>query len=199
MKNSKAIHSLKKFSKILFVISFFSIINTEARAQSLDREMGIRFTGLDNYNFVYKKGLAENKYRRFTLGMFNLGVMGATGSAKTTSLGLAFELGMEYRKLIAQNLKFIYGPDFNYNIRVTATSGSSTPQMGVGIGCILGFQYDFSEKFYMNIEAIPAISGSFLKDNSGVSYQFNSGFTSNTLAISLVYKFKKESAKAETK
>ena len=65
--------------------------------------------------------------------------------------------------------------------------------MRPGIGYVLGFQYDISEIFYVNIESIPTLSGSFIIDNDGFNdnYAINAGFNSNAIALSLVYKFKK--------
>ncbi|MEM9687521.1 MAG: hypothetical protein AAF934_11455, partial [Bacteroidota bacterium] len=59
------------------------------------------------------------------------------------------------------------------------------------LGYVLGFQYNFSESFYLNLETIPSLRGILYVDNDGVRdpLVLNVGFNSNAIALTLAYRF----------
>ncbi|MFM7023388.1 MAG: hypothetical protein ACKOXB_10445 [Flavobacteriales bacterium] len=171
---------------ILFPAILLILISSTLKAQTNNRELGLRFTSLNNYGFVYKKGLTENKYRRYTLGTFNF-ITASAESGTTIVNNASFSFGNEHRKAMSDNLKFIHGFEPTFALGYTYNNDGIL-MASAGLGYVLGFQYDFSPKFYLNIEAVPSFSLTYL----GGMIISNAGFSTSGLAISMVHKFHKE-------
>ncbi|MBY5957474.1 hypothetical protein KUV50_04955 [Membranicola marinus] len=178
---------LRCFTVVIVVVIF----GTNGHAQDLpNRELGIRLTGLEDFDFVYKKENRIDQYYRHRLGLVNVGVTGNSNSS-TWNLGLGYAFGIENRRAINEKLKFIHGLE----PRVSFAYGSVGNQVNtwayqIGLGYVLGFQYDFAESFYVNIETIPALTFRQEKRNDDqTNYSFNAGFSSNAVALTLAYRF----------
>jgi hypothetical protein len=60
----------------------------------------------------------------------------------------------------------------------------------VGVGVVLGIQYDFSKHFSINMEAIPSLMSDFYYNENGIdSKRLNLGFGANRAAVGLMYRF----------
>ncbi len=166
------------------------------------RELGIRFTGLKDFDFIYKKQLAENKYRRVRLVVIDL----AGSSNSNFSIGLGAGWGTEKRKDIGEKIQFIRGPEFGLSVLGTVNSGTSTISLenfaGSDItftnsgnlavitgsfGYLLGFQYNVNEQFYVNVETIPSLQ--IIGVTSGTVLA-RAGFNTSAISLSLVYRFR---------
>jgi len=176
----------------LFVLMFLIVGNKNVFGQSQTHELGLRFTGLGDFDFIYKKGKNENEFTRYRLGATNIGFQKTTNN-KNFNFSFGFAIGSEKRKNISERLHFIHGFEPTLSFTISVNDDNYNMNIRPGIGYVLGFQYDISEKFYVNIESIPTLSGSFLIDIAGFNdnYDINAGFNSNASALSLVYKFKK--------
>ena len=179
----------------VFLLMFLILGNMNVSGQSKTHEFGLRFTSLNNFDFVYKKGKKENKFTRFRLGLANIAFQQSTTS-KRYSFSFGFAIGLEKRSKISERLYFIHGiePTLSFSTQyVDIEDGPNdySSNTSVGIGYVLGFQYDISETFYVNIESIPFLSGTFWTDNDGFNdnYTIIAGFNSNSIAFSLVYRF----------
>ena len=165
--------------------------NSNSYAQnSPNREIGIRLTGLEDFDFVYKKENRENRFFRHRLGSFNIW---ATGNDNVTlwNFGLGYAFGVENRTSINEKLKFIHGFEPGVAISYGVFEDKSNFwNYQLSLGYVLGFQYDFAESFYVNIETIPALT--FKRSSRGdnnTTYSFNAGFSSNAVALTLAYRF----------
>ncbi len=194
MKKEISAPQLTKYSTFTLLFGIMCFFGKPAYAQSMiERELGLRFSGLDKYNLVYKVKDSENFYWRYTLGALNLGFSDVSnGYISYSNLGIAFSVGGEKRSKITEQLKFIHGLEPSFSFGIQAQNNAHITQYGVGLGYVLGFQYDFSDKFYMNIESVPSVNLNITNTGGSVSYYINSGLNSSGLALSLVYKFKTE-------
>lgn len=178
---------LRSFSVVIVVVVF----GTNGHTQDVpNRELGIRLTGLEDFDFVYKKENRIDQYYRHRLGLFNIG-FNDLGDERLWDFGLGYAFGIENRKAINKKLKFIHG--FEPRVRfsyATNTFRSKGWNFQLGLGYILGFQYDFADSFYVNIETIPALTYSRSSPNGNKTINsFNAGFSSNVVALTLAYRF----------
>lgn len=124
------------------------------------------------------------------------------------SFSVGGAVGREKRRSLDNRLQFIYDIEFIGNLGVvsltagtttidngngstTTVTGSSrtlfTPSLGVGF--VLGVQYNISPKWYVSAELIPTLtaSGTF---GTGVSiYGFQAGFNSSNVGVTGAYRF----------
>ena len=108
--------------------------------------------------------------------------------------GLVWQLETKKEKRSMRKFYFIHGIEPYTNLNIAAFDGGGVrASVILGIGYVLGFQYNFSKEFYVNLETIPSLSTNFIISEDGLSDNFNlgGGFNSNIAAISFVYRFKK--------
>lgn len=175
---------MKKIIIAQFLISalFLSNIMAQTTDQGLKKEIGIRMTGVSDFDFMYKKQKSENKYTRLRLLSASL----STGSF-SSSLSAGFACGKEKRKLIAKDFYLIKGWEF---MGSTSISGSTTLSSSIGVGYVLGFQYNINEKFIVNLETIPSlITSATFTENDFVSWDVDLGFSSSSVGLGIMYRF----------
>ncbi|GAB3986523.1 hypothetical protein GCM10028807_04130 [Spirosoma daeguense] len=196
---------MKNFFSIL-LLGFF--LATSVFAQDAPkREIGLRTSDFNNIGMIYKKELRENTYRRYR---FALGNLSANFSRSTTLLGLGVggAIGREKRRNLNDKLQFVYGTELiasvnlyssnrgtitidNGNGGTTTYTGSDllvvTPSLGVGF--VLGAQYNFNSRWYVSAELIPSITASGTFGNGNAVYSVNAGFTSSSVGITGAYRF----------
>ena len=178
---------------IAIVCCFMTYCEAQTTPSSPTREIGVSFTGLNNFGFSYKKQKGENKYYRFSLPSLNLSV-GKFGSANMVgSITLGVSFGKEKRKAINEKLNFVKGWELSEYINtasIISKSNATTTNFSTRLGLVLGFQYTINEKFNLGIETIPGIA--LVSRASPTEIDFNSiniGFDSNKVALNLMYKF----------
>ncbi|MDQ1086977.1 hypothetical protein [Siphonobacter sp. SORGH_AS_1065] len=198
---------MKILSTFLLVIGLCMCSPVFAQ-DTLRRELGIRTSSLNSFGFIYKKKIKENVYRRHRLAF---GSLGLNFAGNNTSVGFSAggATGKEKRRSINDKLQLIYGTELIAGIGlITLTSGSITVDNGngtgstiyegsnliivtpsVGIGFVLGAQYNFNPRWYVSGELIPSIevSGSF--GNVTSIYRFNAGFNSSSVGLTGAYRF----------
>lgn len=179
----------------LCLLSIFSILFTsQIFSQTNQRELGLRFSSLDSFSFIYKKAKNENVLTRFRLGLIGMNYNRFSENNDAFNIRIALAIGREKRKNIASKLQFIHGWEPNLLIHANFPEGSDyVIQFNPGIGYVFGFQYNFSKHFYVNIETIPGLSARFQIDETGFDDRFslNAGFNSGAVAISVLYRFEK--------
>lgn len=165
------------------LLSLFLLSSLFLGAQN--HEAGIRFQGLSNFDFIYKKPSASGHFHRFRLAFVNLT---ALNRASTTdlNLGLGLAYGFEKRKALAEKTFFIHGiePALIGNFRPNGRN------LGFQLGYVLGLQYDFHSDFYINLELTPSLSfDAVFNDGQEAVYQYGFFANSQFLALSLVHRF----------
>lgn len=164
---------------VLTVTAFSHSLN----AQDNMKEIGMRL-GHFGSDVVFKKEKRPNIYSRYRVGLSNLGINAEGDFILALQLGAA----REKRKSIAEKLHFIHGWEFRVGF-----SAPPNDNLRAGIGHILGFQYEVSEAFLVNVETIPSINVN-IDDNDidlPSSLALDLGVNSSA-AISVVYRFQKK-------
>ena len=187
---------------LLLVGALIFSVNTNAQDQQ-QHEIGLRLSGLQDFDFIYKKQKAENKWKRYRFAFVNAGY-NSSFSNDLISFGFGVGIGVEKRKSLNKNLFFIHGwePRISLGYRQYKSNEPNNPNpkrtnfdLRPGIGYVLGFHYQVSDKFHINLEAIPSINANFSFDNDDVKDDFSidAGFNSNAIAVSLIYRFQLQS------
>ncbi len=168
------------------LISLPTLLNAQ-NSEPVNRELGLRMSGLSDFNFIYKKEIKENRFLRLRTGSLNLAV---SGISESVNAGFTFGFGLENRKPIDSKLSFVHG--FEPSL-ASSFSSSNQPFLGrLSLGYVLGFQLNVSEQVGINIETIPALGFTYLAVENDIDKgQLDFNFNSNHVAISLVYRFKK--------
>ncbi|PQA60638.1 hypothetical protein [Siphonobacter curvatus] len=171
------------------------------------REIGLRTNGFNDLGFVYKKQKSENVYKRYRLAFGNLG-LGIVNGSSLVNLSVGGAIGKEKRKSINDRFQVVYGTEFiprltvshspggNVSVddgtfgKITITgSGNLLLNTSLGIGFMIGAQYNISPKWYVSAEVVPTVSlnGTF---GSGVTiYGLNAAFTSSNVGLTGMYRF----------
>jgi len=183
-----------RFLYLLLFLTSAHILNSQTvdTNEPLFRELGLRFSGLNDFNIFYKKAKMPDKIIRHR---FIVSRLSYSSTRKDADLTLGYAVGKEKRKPIADKLSIIYGPEYSMTLAYSNSDGVGGDRIGQlnlnpAIGYILGFQYDFSEQFCLAVEVIPAVGGTF----SIFSYdenQFNvfADLSTNRTALSAMYRF----------
>lgn len=171
-----------------FMAMVFTIFLHDIKAQEGYREIGLRLTDFNSLNFIYKKQLYENIYKRYRVVAGNFLIRIKDEFLLNTNLGLA--IGKEKRKDIAERLQFVHGWEpavfagFSKNDTDFVLSGN------INLGYVLGFQYNASEKFVVSLEAIPYFGVYASYTDSGLNpVAVQGGISNNVAAITVVYRF----------
>ncbi len=173
----------------LLAAAFLLLLNINLSAQTPTRELGIRLAGLQDFDFIYKRAKAEDRYVRYRVALANLRLQAVDdNNLFTASLGVA--IGTEKRRPLAERLLFIHGFEPALFLGLILANGEGELSVGPSLGYVLGFQYDISQRFYVNVETIPALSThiTFGQDDP-FGLVVDAGFNSNAIALSLVYRF----------
>ncbi len=181
--------SIRLITATAFVACLF-LGSTVTFGQTTTHELGLRFFGLDDFDFVYKKGTKENRFTRFRLANFNFQFdQGDRTDNSFVTVGLA--VGWENRKAIKEKLYFVHG--FEPRLSMTLLNDQSSEDalvLNPGIGYILGFQYDVSDNFYVNLEVVPSLSFLYRTDYDEFhDFRVWGNFNTDGIALSLVYRF----------
>ncbi|GAB2527489.1 hypothetical protein [Spirosoma aerophilum] len=196
---------MKLFSTSL-VAALLLCVHVQAQ-DAPTREIGLRTSDLSSVGLVYKKQVSENTYRRYRLAFGSLsGTFVSSNSLIGFSVGGA--MGKEKRRSLSDKLQFVYGTELIASVNLNSTNtgkltidnglGGTTTYTGssilvvtpsVGVGFVLGAQYNFNPRWYLSAELIPSItvSGAFGGETS--IYNFQAGFNSSSAGITGAYRF----------
>ena len=177
---------LRIYLTLLVFLTAFTT-GTSAQETTRIRELGLRLTGTDNFGFIYKKRLDDGSYRRYRFFSGQLDFANIDGNS-IANFNAGVAIGKEKRIDVADRLDFIRGPEPFLSISVQGTDDIFLAMITPGFGYVLGFQYDFSDKFYLNIETIPSVSLTYGNGDAQV-VRFNAGFNSNAVAVTAAYRF----------
>lgn len=183
--------------RVLFSL-FLLFTGSIAQAQSSQRDLGIRFSGLADFDFIFKKQKTSDHFIRYRLMALNL-QLEHYDLYDVSNLSAGLAIGVEKRKTIAEKLKWIRGwePGFalNFNYRRQRESNFDQVFRNLGlspsIGYVLGFQYDVNEHFYVSLETVPRLTGTLVlgTDENARGYILNTNFSFNDVALCLAYRF----------
>ena len=171
------------------------------------REIGLRLTDFNSFGLIYKKQIRENTYRRYRLAFGNLS---ANFIQTNTLIGFSVggAAGKEKRRPISDKLQFIYGTELIASLSLNSSNtgsltvsdgtGASTTYTGssllfvtpsVGVGFVLGAQYNLNPRWYVSAELIPSITASSSFGGGTALYRFQAGFNSSSAGLTGAYQF----------
>lgn len=197
---------------LLLGLCFAMSYSLMAQETVKQKEIGIVFKNLDNFELTYKTGTNTALWRFNTLFIsgrtFPLDSEDLTN--RHSSFGLGLRLGKEFRKNIDENLEFRYGADISFlysrskeeylndaetAIERTHKINSYRPSLNL----VIGLNYVVNQKIVIGAELLPAIGYSFNKNvseyadgtsntdlsNHGISY----GLSNSSAALTIAYRF----------
>lgn len=178
---------MKKWFLSLLLFSLFVLPSLQA--QDRNHELGLRLSGLQSFDFIYKKSDNGTKFKRYRLAVANLG--GVISENYRFNFNVAYAQGVEKRKNIGKKVQFIHGWEPGIFLSAYMNDEVYEGNAGIFLGYVLGFQYNISENFYINVESIPSltIGGVFSDNDDSSGVLFNAGFNSNAVALTLAYTF----------
>jgi len=185
--------------RIYALVLFLIALNSAVFAQNSrgPEEIGLRFSSVENFDFIYKKELATDVYRRVRFLTANLQF--STVNERTfVNFNVGAAIGKEKRVRLTEKLKFHHGWEPGLFIGVSNFQdnnffGRTNITINPFIGYVLGFQLAVSNRFVLGIETIP--TANILLNTAqvgGNSFQFSAGFNSNIIALTGVYRFIRE-------
>jgi hypothetical protein len=189
----------KFFAALVASILLFTASGYAQDSLTRVREVGLRTDGFNNLGMIYKKQVSENTYRRYRAAIGNVS---ATFQERLITVGLVAggAIGKEKRKNLTEKLQAVYGTEFIANVNITSvTVGPNNLASdrdsyhiinpSVGIGLVLGAQYNFTPKWYVSTELNPSLTVNGVFSQGTSAYNVNAGFSSSSVGITGAYRF----------
>ena len=183
----------------LKVMSIFCLLalSASSNAQSSEtvksgKELGVRFSGFNDFNVFYKKGLAENVYRRHR---FLLGRLSYENISDGISFNLGYAFGKEKRRYLKEDFGFYSGWELTFAYSLASFSdgfGNRTNQhsLNPSVGLVLGAFLELSPRFILSGEFIPSLTASYLaSEDFDNRFTIIGDFNTSQTALSLMYRF----------
>lgn len=176
--------------KKIVIFAMASIISLSTFAQDSTKvfskyELGLSLANLNDFGLMYKKHRKNNSFFRLSLASMNYSVINRSDDY-IHNFSSSITIGREKRKEIHDNLYLVRGWDFLGGISSTA----GVHNFGIGVGYVLGLQYNLNQKFALGLEATPSISGNiFVRDNDIILSALGLGFNTNSVRLLMLYKF----------
>ena len=152
------------FSIFLAVTGF---IHAQSSESDLGKyELGVRFTGFDDFNVFFKKQRTQDKFirHRFAIGSFSL-----NSNSDNKRGQLAYAFGFEKRRSIRSGTKFMTGPEFSFNFQYNSTTVNSTTRRSTSFipsfGWLFGVMIEPTERLTIGLELIPSIDLVYVTSN----------------------------------
>lgn len=165
-------------------------------AQAIDaqlpaHELGLRFTGFDDFNIMYKVSKKPGTYRRHRFGQ---AYVNYNENNEDLDIALGYAFGVEKRRKLKGDLSLLTGPEFLLLVAYgTSDSGGveRNKQMRItpGIGWVIGFQLEVSQRVLISAEMIPTLSSTISRFNyTDNSYKFTLDINSNATGLTVMYR-----------
>lgn len=84
-------------TKHFILFTFLLLFVTPLSSQNMSREIGIRFSGLDDFDFIYKKSADGLKYKRYRIAASSLSL--ALVEDTRFSFNVSYARGIEKGKM----------------------------------------------------------------------------------------------------
>jgi hypothetical protein len=150
---------------------------------------GINFNGFTSFSGIYKKQVAESRYRRISA---TFGTIQLDGSESNTnfSLNAGLAVGIEKRNLVGKKTTLYRVTESSFGLSFGKSSNAEPYwSFSPGIAWIFGLQHDFNESWAINFEGGPGAYLSIRKfPVSPATFSVGGSFSSN-VALAIMYKF----------
>jgi len=188
-----SIHSLACALTFLFILFSPSMLHSQADdTLSNPKEIGVQFSGFNDFNLMYKVSKSENVFKRhrFIITSF---AFNTRDNSFRTNLGYAF--GKETRKRIKEDFGYFLGPEYRFSILYNSDEGRNDQRfrqitIQPSIGLVLGVYLELSDNFILSGEIIPSFVASYTESNtSDYNLNLDATFSTNSLTLTLMYRF----------
>ncbi len=173
----------------LSATSLFSQTDSAPKREFGIQISGVNFNGFTPFSGIFKKQLAENKYRRISGTFGNLQFEGVESNLNFQLSG-GLSVGVEKRKSVGKKTQLYSATEFNMGLSF-GKSSRNDPYWSIspGLSWVFGLQYDINEYWAVNFEGGPGASVSIRKfPGNGLNYSLGGSFSSN-IAVAVMHKF----------
>ncbi len=176
--------------KKIVIFAMASILSLSTFAQDSTKvfskyELGLSLANLNDFGLMYKKHRKNNSFFRLSLASMNYSLINRSDSY-FHNFSSSITIGREKRKEIHDNLYLVRGWDFLGGI----SSAAGVNYFGIGVGYVLGLQYNLNQKFALGLEATPGITGNIIVRDYDFEFSALSlGFSTNSVRLLMLYKF----------
>lgn len=185
---------MKKTVLIAMLSSLFII---SANAQKV-KEVGLKFSNLDNFGLIYKTGTEKGLLR---LSLLSVSTYHSDQNTDQNVFGGGIGGGYEWRKSLSKDFSFVYGPELKITgsrTKIDAGSSSNYTQTYIqpNLGLILGFRYLISDKFAVSAELSPSLFYQYQLTDSKITgteksdHAYGFSMSNNSAAITIAYRWK---------
>ena len=171
---------------ILIVMPLTCIISQENYD---NQEVGVRLNTLNNYDLIYKNQISENKYLRLRTVDVNFSVSSREFGSNQYRMGAGIAIGVERRKALTDRFDFILGYEAIASLNYFKSGDNSTGNYRMGAGCVIGFNYKFTDRINFGVETIPSITHSRNFGDTQKIASTNIGFNSADVNLLATYRF----------
>jgi len=164
----------------------------EQSGPATPQEIGLSFSGFDDFNLLYKKHNHKGFRARHRLIQ---GDIGYNSNNRDFDIGLGYAYGRERDKELTDKLDFYHGPEFSIfmsysNALNSIDERSYNLRVVPSFGYILGVNLSLSEKCYLAVEVLPALRSNFiLRDGEFDAFGANISLNSNATRLAIMYRF----------
>lgn len=202
---------------MLSFLMLSSLLMAQDNAETAkQKEIGIVFSNLDNFGFLYKTGTEAALWR---FGATSLSLIHQTSEQEDyydntdNSLGITLRVGREYSKALTDDLILRYGADVSAGYNHAKNENSVPNQsynnitnkqssLSFGANAVFGFNYLMGSRWQAGLELLPGISyyntkneatrlttnGDEVTKTESSGIRFN--LSSNSVMLSLAYRLK---------
>jgi hypothetical protein len=170
--------------RLLPTLVFLFIFASGYGQTAAPRELGAQISsfGSSPFSLIYKKQKTENRYHRWRAAIGQISVNNIESSSENLTLDLGLFYGLEKRRALAEQITFNHGWEFGGNLGLGFTENDPNFSLGLGLGYVLGVQYNARQPFFVNIETIPGIHVRFLNTAGSQDFAIVSNIGFNSLA-----------------
>lgn len=188
---------MKKILIFFFALILMAPVMAQGQEMPKQRELGLIFTGLDNFGLTYRQGSAAALWRFRVASVSGGSDKSESDSLSNSSQRFSVDLlaGKEFRKTLDEHFTFRYGLDIGFGLRLNeannqnmfvngSTQSTNASQFfTASMNLVLGFNYQLSDKILLGAEVLPSFGYTFgQQDFTNITP--NSGTRTNVLDVS---------------
>ncbi|MEM6380066.1 MAG: hypothetical protein AAF705_17870, partial [Bacteroidota bacterium] len=153
-------------------------------------EIGLRTSNLEDFSLIYKKQKRPNQFIRYRL-LFASASYQERMDQNLFRGNIGIAIGKENRKNISERFQFLHGFEPAISISSFNQTSNNAFNLNLNLGYVIGFQYEFAEHFYFNVETIPRLSLAFTfrENNIEDAFSANAQLNSTVLTVGLIHQF----------
>ncbi len=173
--------------------------NAFSQEKNKIREIGLHFTHLDSFGLRYKTGNENILFRITALSLMGGSITNELDdmiSLKMAFAGFGLNLGFEKPVIIDDRFHFYYGGELLGNLisQKSEISGEIEEEEKIknyqaGLGCILGFSYNLSERIKLSVEVVPSFSYQRTQHEEGHMSGYRFSLNNHNAGITIGYRF----------